>query len=71
MVTIFCYSLFMTTLYRCTGSCHGVSDKPGVCQAESCELYHEPLEEVEQCAACANVAAKDGKLHTCDECEVC
>ena len=33
------------THYICTGSCKGVSDKPGNCGAESCELYGKPLKE--------------------------
>jgi len=31
--------------YICTGGCHGVSDTPGVCQAEDCAKYQQPLEE--------------------------
>jgi hypothetical protein len=33
--------------YVCTGSCHGESDKPGVCGAETCEKHGQPLVEVE------------------------
>ncbi len=31
--------------YICTGECHGMSDKPGVCQAEVCEKKSQPLTE--------------------------
>lgn len=30
--------------YICTGTCKGVSDKPGVCQTEGCPKHHAPLE---------------------------
>ncbi len=29
--------------YICTGSCEGVSDNAGVCKAEDCENYGQPL----------------------------
>jgi hypothetical protein len=31
--------------YVCTGGCGGVSETPGVCQAESCSLHNQPLKE--------------------------
>ena len=31
--------------YICTGGCKGVSDKPGVCQAEGCPKHGQPLTE--------------------------
>ncbi len=31
--------------YICPGDCEGVSEKPGVCQAENCEKHGEALEE--------------------------
>ena len=31
--------------YICTGECKGVSDNPGVCQAEDCEREGQPLIE--------------------------
>ncbi|MDR3642507.1 MAG: hypothetical protein P4L74_02655 [Candidatus Doudnabacteria bacterium] len=33
------------THYVCTGGCGGVSDTPGVCNAESCSLHGQPLKE--------------------------
>ena len=33
--------------YICTGECGGVSDKPGVCEAEDCSMHGEPLLEQE------------------------
>lgn len=33
--------------YICTGGCEGVSEKPGVCQAEDCAKHGEPLEACE------------------------
>ena len=29
--------------YVCKGECNGVSDKPGVCNSESCSKYKHPL----------------------------
>ncbi len=29
--------------YICTGDCEGVSDKPGICQAEVCQKHGMPL----------------------------
>ncbi|OGZ01928.1 MAG: hypothetical protein A2946_04130 [Candidatus Liptonbacteria bacterium RIFCSPLOWO2_01_FULL_53_13] len=34
----------MADHYICTGGCGGVSDKPGVCQAETCAKHGQPLE---------------------------
>jgi len=31
--------------YICKGGCKGVSDKPGVCQAEDCSNHKHQLEE--------------------------
>lgn len=31
--------------YVCNGECGGVSDTPGVCQAETCSLHNQPLSE--------------------------
>jgi len=31
--------------YICTGGCKGVSETPGVCQAEGCPNHGKPLEE--------------------------
>ena len=33
--------------YICTGGCGGVSDVPGVCQAEGCSKHAMPLTECE------------------------
>ncbi len=30
--------------YICTGTCKGVSEKPGVCQAKECLKHEKPLE---------------------------
>ncbi|MBI4079618.1 hypothetical protein HY414_00075 [Candidatus Kaiserbacteria bacterium] len=35
----------MAKHYICTGGCEGVSDKPGVCQAEDCPKHGQPLDE--------------------------
>ncbi len=61
----------MTTLYRCDGSCKGVSNQPGSCQATDCELHGQPLTEVQQCKACAASASNDGALHACTMCPEC
>ena len=31
--------------YICTGGCEGVSDTPGVCQADDCSKHKHPLQE--------------------------
>ena len=31
--------------YICTGGCEGVSEKPGVCQDETCPKHGQPLTE--------------------------
>lgn len=31
--------------YICSGECQGVSDKPGVCQADTCPKHNQPLIE--------------------------
>jgi len=31
--------------YICTGECGGISEKPGVCQAEICSKKGQPLTE--------------------------
>jgi hypothetical protein len=31
--------------YVCTGGCGGVSDTPGICHAESCQLLGQPLKK--------------------------
>ena len=31
--------------YICTGGCEGVSEKPGVCQDETCPKHDRPLTE--------------------------
>ncbi|MDP3974856.1 MAG: hypothetical protein Q8P88_01020 [Candidatus Jorgensenbacteria bacterium] len=33
--------------YVCKGTCGGVSETPGVCQAENCPRHHAPLEKCE------------------------
>ncbi len=33
------------THYICTGGCNGVSDKTGVCQAETCAKHNQALEK--------------------------
>lgn len=49
------------THYICTGSCAGVSDKPGACQAQTCEKHDHPLEPCE----CAD--GKHGKTEVSQE----
>jgi len=45
----------MAKVYVCTGSCHGQSDQPGFCQAETCELHNQPLKEMNKCDKCDTV----------------
>ena len=33
------------THYVCTGGCGGVSENPGVCNAQSCSKFNMPLTE--------------------------
>lgn len=40
------------TVYACEGSCCGVSDKPGVCQAKDCERHGKALTKVEMNSCC-------------------
>jgi len=35
------------THYICIGSCHGISETLGTCQAENCEMHNKPLVECE------------------------
>ena len=35
----------MGTHYICTGGCKGVSETPGVCQAQDCPDHEKPLKE--------------------------
>jgi len=44
------------THYFCSGTCAGVSDKPGTCQAQDCEKHDHPLQPCE----CAD--GKHGKM---------
>lgn len=55
-------------MYRCTGTCGGVSPVAKSCGAESCNRFDQPLQAVEQCDACAGFAEKDGKAHACAKC---
>jgi len=48
-----CYTAPMKH-YICTGGCKGVSDKPGVCQAEDCPKRGQPLDECD---------CEDGRHH--------
>ncbi|MAF36615.1 hypothetical protein CL622_05865 [archaeon] len=34
----------MSEHYICTGTCHGVSETPGTCQAENCPQHGQSLE---------------------------
>jgi hypothetical protein len=31
--------------YKCSGTCQGSSEKPGVCEAQDCDKFGEALEE--------------------------
>ena len=57
-------------MYRCTGSCHGVTDEAGRnCAAESCDKFDEPLEACTQCEPCAAASGQDGAPHACGGCQ--
>ena len=60
-------------LYRCTGSCGGVTDDPNIeaCGLEGCDKHGEPLTKVMQCDACEAAAERDGGVHACDGCPAC
>jgi len=49
------------THYFCSGSCAGVSDKPGTCQAQTCEKHDHPLE------SCECVDGRHGKREASEE----
>lgn len=57
------------TMYRCTGSCGGVSPEAKNCGAESCEMHDQPLQAVMQCDHCADSSAKDMQAHACSMCQ--
>lgn len=50
LTLLYGYNGFMQDHYVCRGTCGGVSEEPGVCQAEHCPRYHAPLER----CACAD-----------------
>lgn len=50
--------LALMTHYICTGECGGVSEKPGVCNAQSCTKHNQPLVECN----CKNHKTSDAKL---------
>ena len=45
------------THYVCTGGCGGVSDNPGVCNAQNCSLNGKPL----KACHCADGNHKEGR----------
>ncbi|MDO8536754.1 MAG: hypothetical protein Q7R94_00720 [bacterium] len=45
--------------YICTGDCKGVSDKPGVCEAQDCPKHGKPLEECD-CVGGKHYGKQDG-----------
>jgi hypothetical protein len=49
--------------YICTGGCAGVSDKPGVCQAQDCPDYQKPLKEC-NCADGSHEQTKEQEAGT-------
>ena len=49
---LYIYTFSKNKHFICTGGCKGVSDKPGVCQAENCPKHRHPLEPCD---------CKDGK----------
>jgi hypothetical protein len=57
-------------LYRCTGSCGGVTDDASVsgCGLEGCDKFGQPLTKVLQCDACKQAADEDNQLHACSGC---
>lgn len=57
-------------LFRCTGSCGGVTDDATIagCGLEGCEKHGEPLTKVLQCEACEAQQESDGQSHACDNC---
>lgn len=54
----------MSKVYVCTGSCHGQSDQPVNCGAESCEKHDQPLTEMNKCDSCGTVYGMN-ETHTC------
>ena len=58
------------TIYKCQGNCGGVSDTPGVCQAEDCTHFGNSLKEHVQCEDCVNKSKESEKTHGCDCCKV-
>jgi len=64
----------MTTVYACSGSCHGVvteeTYKSGktTCGSSSCEKFEQPFVKKVQCESCEQAAAKDQEAHVCENC---
>jgi len=57
-------------VYKCEGTCGGVSDTPGTCQAEDCTHYGKSLSKHDQCEDCVGKSKESGKAHGCDCCTV-
>jgi hypothetical protein len=57
-------------IYKCAGSCGGVSDASGVCQSESCDHSGEPLVKHIQCEDCVDKSKAIEKPQGCDCCKV-
>ena len=53
----------ITKHYVCTGGCNGVAEMPGVCGAESCAKYNQPLMECK----CEN-GNHEGVMKKCQNC---
>ena len=58
------------TLYKCTGSCGGVTDDSSItgCGLDGCEKFGQPLQAVTQCEGCCSATEADSTLHVCDAC---
>jgi len=58
------------TMYRCTGSCQGVTNEAGKnCAAESCDKFNQPLEACTQCGGCTAATEQDELPHACGGCQ--
>lgn len=56
-------------LYKCEGTCGGVSEAPKNCGALDCNMHNQPLKGHRQCEGCASATEKDGGKHLCAMCK--
>jgi len=56
-------------IYKCQGTCGGISVTPGFCQAEDCTRHGKPLTKHCQCEECSKKRQQTAELCSCDKCQ--